>query len=351
MSEKQFAATPRRKQEARKKGQVFKSTELNAAILLLGFVGVLKYWLPEMIVRLGKMFKYIWSVSTDWTYDSVASLMLNLIGQGLIIMAPIFGVGIILAILSNYFQVGSLFTFEPLKPQLSRISLISGAKRMFGLKAWVEVSKSLFKVIAIGYFLYASIRDNIQVFPALQQIEIGQSVLLLGKEILNLAWKISLSFLILAIFDYLYQWWDHEKNLRMSHEEMKEEYKQTEGNPQLRAEIKKKQRAMAMQRMMQDLKKADVVVTNPTHFAVALRYDLKENKAPYVVAKGQDEVAKRIRKLAEEYEIVVMENKPLARALYAQVAIGQIIPADLFKAVAEVLAFVYRLKKKRPGIA
>jgi flagellar biosynthetic protein FlhB len=153
---------------------------------------------------------------------------------------------------------------------------------------------------------------------------------------------------VLAIFDYLYQWWDYEKNLKMSHEELKQEYKQTEGNPQLKAEIKRKQRAMAMQRMMQDLKTADVVVTNPTHYAVALRYDPKENSAPYVVAKGADEVALRIKQLAKEYGIITMENKPLARALFAQAEIGQGVPADLYKAVAEVLAFVYRLKRKKP---
>ncbi|HWQ71493.1 MAG TPA: flagellar biosynthesis protein FlhB [Desulfitobacteriaceae bacterium] len=347
MSEKQFKATPRRRQEARKKGQVFKSTELNSAILLLGFVGVLKFWLPEMLLRMGKIFKYVWSGSTDWNYQSVTSLMLNLILQCLIIIGPILGTGFLLGLLSNYLQVGFIFTVEPLKPQLSRISLINGAKRMFGIKALVELAKSLFKVALIGYFLYAAIRDNLHIFPVMQQQDIMQIAAFLGGIILNLAWKIAILFLVLAIFDYLYQWWDHEKNLRMSHEDLKQEFKQTEGNPEIRAEIKKKQRAAAMRRMMQDLKKADVVVTNPSHFAVALRYDLKEKKAPYVVAKGQDEVARRIRELAEEYGIVVMENKPLARALYIQVEIGQIIPNDLYKAVAEVLAFVYRLKKKK----
>lgn len=347
MSEKQFKATPRRKQEARKKGQVFKSTELNSAILLLGFVGVLKFWLPEMLLRIGQLFKYVWSVETAWTYQSVAGLMLSLLLKSLIIVAPILGAGLLLSLLSNYFQVGYLFSFEPIKPQLSRISLISGAKRMFGLRAWVELAKSLFKVTLLGYFLYASIRDNLFVFPVLQYQDIRQIAEFLGGIILNLAWKIAILFLILAIFDYFYQWWDHEKNLRMSHEDLKQEFKQTEGNPEIRAEIKRKQRAAAMRRMMQDLKKADVVVTNPTHFAVALRYDLKEKQAPYVVAKGQDEVARRMRELAREYGIVVMENKPLARALYTQVEIGQIIPNDLYKAVAEVLAFVYRLKKKK----
>lgn len=167
---------------------------------------------------------------------------------------------------------------------------------------------------------------------------------------MELAWNISLSFLGIAAFDYIYQRWEYEKNLRMSHEDLKQEYKQTEGNPELKGELKKRQRALAMSRMMQDLKTADVVITNPTHFAVALRYDLKVQKAPFVVAKGQDQVALRIRELAKEYDLVIMENKPLARALYAQVEIGQGIPADLYKAVAEVLAFVYRLKKKKRSI-
>ncbi len=347
MSEKQFPATPRRRQEARKKGQVFKSTELNSAILLLGFLGVLKFWFPEMLQRTGQLFGYVWSLDTDWTLYSISALMLNITGRFFIILSPLFGVAVVLSLLSNYFQVGSLFTFEPLKPQLSRISLISGAKRMFGLRSWIELFKSLSKVILIGYFLYASIRDNLQLFPSLQQVEISQSAAFLSQIIAALAWKVALLFLILAVFDYMYQWWDHEKNLRMSHEELKQEFKQTEGNPELRAEIKKKQRSMAMRRMMQDLKKADVVIINPTHFAVALRYDLKKKKAPYVVAKGQDEVARRIRQLAEECEIAIMENKPLARALFAQVEIGQTIPNDLYKAVAEVLAFVYRLKKKK----
>jgi flagellar biosynthetic protein FlhB len=219
---------------------------------------------------------------------------------------------------------------------------------MFGVKAWVELFKSLLKVIFIGYFLYATIRDNLQVYPALQQLTVAQAAIFIGDSLISLGWKISIAFVFIAAIDFLYQWWDYEKNLRMSHEEMKQEFKQSEGNPQIKSEIRRKQRAMSMSRMMQDLKTADVVVTNPTHFAVALRYDAKENSAPYVVAKGADQVALRIKANAKEYGIVILENKPLARALYAQVEIGQGVPADLYKAVAEVLAFVYRLKKKRP---
>lgn len=347
MSEKKHPATPKRKQEARNKGQVFKSQEVISALMLLGLVAVLKFWIPAMFIRMQHLFPYVLGLSTEWTERSVASLMLNLIWQGIQILAPILAAGFVIALISNYIQVGFLFTGESLKPQISRLSPISGAKRMFGVKAWVELIKSLLKVILIGYFLYASVRDRIYIYPALQQLSVEQGAILLGQALMELAWNISLSFLGIAAFDYVYQRWEYEKNLRMSHEDLKQEYKQTEGNPELKGELKKRQRAMAMSRMMQDLKTADVVVTNPTHLAVALRYDLKVQKAPYVVAKGQDQVALRIRELAKEYGLVIMENKPLARALYAQVDIGQGIPADLYKAVAEVLAFVYRLKKRK----
>jgi len=349
VSEKKHAATPRRKADARKKGQVFKSQEVISSFMLLGLVAVLKNWLPTMLQRMEQLFPYVLGLSTEWTERSVAGLMLNVLWLGIQIMWPIFGTGLMIALAANYMQVGILFTGESMKPQLSRISLISGAGRMFGIKAWVELAKSLTKVMLIGYYLYASVRDRLQIYPALQQLDVGQGAVFLGQAVMELAWNISISFLLLAALDYLYQRWDYEKNLRMSHEELKQEYKQTEGNPELKGEIKKRQRAMAMSRMMQDMKQADVVVTNPTHFAVALRYDLKVQKAPYVVAKGQDQVALRMKELAKEYDLVIIENKPLARALYAQVEIGQGIPADLYKAVAEVLAFVYRLKKKKPS--
>ncbi|KJR47771.1 Flagellar biosynthesis protein FlhB [Desulfosporosinus sp. I2] len=347
MSEKKHPATSKRKEDARKKGQVFKSQEVISALMLLGLVALLKFWIPAMLLRMEYLFTYVLGFSSEWTERSASSLMVNILWLGIQIMAPIFGAGFMIALISNYIQVGFLFTGESMKPQISRLSLISGAKRMFGIKAWVELAKSLMKVILIGYFLYGSVRDRLHIYPALQQLSVEQGATFLGQALMELAWNISLSFLGIAAFDYIYQRWEHEKSLRMSDEDLKQEYKQTEGNPELKSELKKRQRALAMSRMMQDLKTADVVVTNPTHFAVALRYDLKVQKAPYVVAKGQDQVALRMRELAKEYDLVIMENKPLARALYAQVDIGQGIPADLYKAVAEVLAFVYRLKKKK----
>ncbi|KLU65042.1 flagellar biosynthetic protein FlhB [Desulfosporosinus acididurans] len=347
MSEKKHPATAKRRSEARKKGQIFKSQEIISSFMLLTAVAVLKFWLPVMLERMAGLFPYVLNLSFEWTESSVASLMVNLLWIGIQIVGPILAAALVVALAANYLQVGILFTFEPLQPQISRLSPIGGAKRMFGVKAWVELAKSMTKVILIGYFLYASVRDRLQIYPALQQLDLGQGAVFLGQAVLELGWKISISFFGLAILDYFYQRWDHEKQLRMSHEELKQEFKQTEGNPEIKREIKRKQRALALSRMMQDMKKADVVVTNPTHYAVALRYDLKVQSAPYVVAKGQDEIALRMRELAKEYGLVIMENRPLARALYAQVEIGQGIPEELYKAVAEVLAFVYRLKKRK----
>lgn len=347
IAEKRFPATPKRKQEARKKGQVLKSQELTSAVMLLVIVGVLKLWIPYFFNKMAELFQYVTKLEIEWQVGEVWDVMVTVTWQCMLILAPVFLASLVIAILINFLQVGFLFTVETIKPKFSRINPLEGIKRMFGVKAYVQLAKSLLKVVVIGYFLYAVLRDNVHIFPGLQSLTVYQSAILLGNLLFELAWKIALAFLVISFADFLYQWWDYEKNLRMSHEEIKEEYKQTEGDPQLKAQIKKQQRMLAARRMMEDLKGADVVVTNPTHFAVALKYDLSKFAAPYVVAKGQNELALAIRKKAEEYGIVIMENKPLARSLYAQVELGQMVSADLYKAVAEVLAFVYRLNKRK----
>ncbi|NLI94185.1 MAG: flagellar biosynthesis protein FlhB [Peptococcaceae bacterium] len=347
IAEKRFPATPKRRQEARKKGQVLKSQELTSAVMLLALVGLMKFWLPGAFNRIADLFRYLTNLSVEWSIRTVWNVSLTVSWQCLLILGPIFLASMVVAVVINFLQVGSLFTIETIKPQFSRLNPIEGVKRMFGVKALVQLVKSLLKVVIIGYYLYDVIQKNMGIFPALQGVSVPQSVVLLGNILFELAWKIALAFLVLAIADFLYQWWEYEKNLRMSHDEIKEEYKQTEGDPQLKAQIKKRQRMMAMRRMMEDLKQADVVVTNPTHYAVALKYDPSKHPAPYVVAKGQDEIARRIRALAEENNIMIMENKPLARALHAQVDLGQVVPADLYKAVAEVLALVYKLNKRK----
>lgn len=347
IAEKRFPATAKRRHEARKKGQVLKSQELTSAVMLLALVAFLKFWIPNLLDSMANILRYAATLSIEWNIRTVWEVMINVSWECLLILGPLFMVAMAVAVAVNYLQVGSLFTVEPIMPKLSRLNPLEGIKRMFGIKSLVQLVKSLFKVIIIGYFLFDSIRDNMDIFPVLQAIEVSQSITLIGNLLYDMAWNISLAFLILAILDSLYQWWDYEKSMRMSHEEIKEEYKQAEGDPQLKGQIRKRQRMIAMRRMMEDLKQADVVITNPTHFAVALKYDLSKHPAPFVVAKGQDEIALRIRAIAEESNIVIMENKPLARALYAQVDLGEVVPADLYKAVAEVLAFVYKLNKRK----
>jgi len=350
IAEKRFPATPKRRQEARKKGQVLKSQELTSALLLLVLVGMLKFWLPKVFDRLAELFNHVNALiqqNQQWDVATISKVMIEVSWQSLLALGPIFLVAFVTAVAVNFLQVGPLFTLEPLKPQISRLSPIQGLKRMFGIRALVQLAKSILKVIVIGYFLYDVVRDNMEVFPVLQRVNVFESLTLVSEVLFELAWKIAVAFLIIAIGDFLYQWWEYEKNLRMSHQDIKEEFKQTEGDPQIKARIRKQQRMLATRRMMEDLKKADVVITNPIHYAVALKYDPSKFDAPYVVAKGQDQLALRIKTLAAEYGIVVVENKPLARSLYTQVELGQVIPEDLYKAVAEVLAFVYKINKRR----
>lgn len=300
-----------------------------------------------MLNRIVEIFVYVTYMPPEWNTRLVWEVMVTLSWKCLGLLGPLFIATATMAVTVDFLQVGALLTVEPIKPKISRLSPLQGLKRMFGVKALVQLLKSLFKVIVIGYFLFDVIRSNGDVFPALQALTVLQSAIILGNLLFELAWKTAVAFIIIAIGDFLYQWWDYEKNLRMSYQEIKEEFKQTEGDPQLKAQIKKRQRMLAMRRMMEDLKQADVVITNPIHFAVALKYDPLKYTAPYVVAKGQDALAQRIKALAKEQQIVIMENKPLARSLFFQVELGQTVPADLYKAVAEVLAFVYRLNKRK----
>jgi len=310
---------------------------------------ILKAWLPVITTTMANLVRQIIAMPSEWTVTQVSAVMPFVIWQCGYMLLPLFGAALAVGLLVNYAQVGVLFTTETLKPKLENISLAKGLKRMFGMKALVNLGKAVLKVLIIGYFLFDVIRSNFYLLPALQNMPILNAAATLGAIMFEMAWKVALAFLLVAFIDFLYQWWEYEKNLRMSLQELKDEFKQTEGDPYLKAEIKKKQRTLAMRRMMEDLKTADVVVTNPTHYAVALKYDPKAFSAPQVVAKGQNFVAKRIREVARENGITIVENKELARALYAQVDLGELVPSELYAAVAEVLAFVYKINKRRRG--
>lgn len=345
--EKTEEATPKRKEEARRKGQVAKSSEINSAFVILSAFFTLKIVGPYIYDELIGLFRLVYSQfsTADFTINFIYTLFITL---SIIFVKTAFPVMVSILVISlfiNFIQVGFNFTLEPLMPQFDRINPISGFNRLFSKRTLVELVKSILKIVIVGYFIYRFISKEVMDAPRLISSDPADSLHTVAAMTFDLTLQIGTVMLVLAGLDYFYQWWDHNQSIKMSKEELKQEYKQTEGNPQIKGKIKERQRAMAMQRMMQEVPQANVIVTNPTHFAVALKYQAGM-PAPTVVAKGQDLIAKRIREIALENRVAIVENKPLARSLYATVDIGDQVPPDLYQAVAEVLAYVFRLKKR-----
>lgn len=344
--EKTESATPKKRQEARKKGQVAKSMDLPAAfILLFSFMSFLMFG-SYMKEKLMNMFRSILEkdLVMDVTMGNVQVLFANLVKQGLLILAPIFAIVIVIAILGNYGQIGFMFIGDPLMMKFSKINPIAGFKRIFSMRTVIEFLKSVVKMSIIGFVVYTTLMAEKDKMFGLGHAPVENTFTYIASVTLKLGIKIGAVLIVLAVFDFIYQKYEFEKSIRMSKQDIKDEYKKSEGDPHIKGKIRAKQRQMAMQRMMQEVPKADVIITNPTHFAVALKYDAKNMQAPTVIAKGTDYMALKIREIAKQNGVMTMENKPLARAIYAQVEIGEAIPAELFQAVAEVLAYVYKVK-------
>ncbi|MDP4093814.1 MAG: flagellar biosynthesis protein FlhB [Bacillota bacterium] len=343
-------ATPKKRKEAREKGQVLKSREITSAMLLLAiFVSVRLfggYIYNEIAVFLKNLLTNYANTSNSFTISTVA-IVFGQIGTVLFkTTAPILGIALITALMVEYAQVGFLFTVKTLGFKFNRINPISGFKRVFSMRSVVELLKSIIKIIIVAFVAYSYIQSETRNILNLMNLDVMSVAIYIGTTALNVAIRICIVLIILAAFDYGYQWWDFEKGLKMTKQEVKEEYKQLEGNPEIKSKIRQKQRQISMRRMLQDVPKADVVITNPTHFAVAVKYDEKVSAAPVVIAKGQDFIAMRIKEVARENNVEIVENRPLARTLYDTVDIGKAIPPELYQAVAEVLAFVYSLKGK-----
>jgi flagellar biosynthesis protein FlhB len=344
--EKTEKATPKKVSEARKKGQVAKSHELPGALILLfvfmSFAMIGPFYKDRIIGMFGEMFDQ-W-LTMDVTPGNMLSLMTSLMLEMLIMLSPIFAISVLVALLANYAQVGILFTGDPLMPKFSKLSPLQGLKGIMSLRTVVEFLKAMLKLIIIGLVVYQSLQSEWSRILHLDQMPVSELASFVGDITLMLGLKIGALLVVLAAGDYFYRKYEYSKNLRMSKQDVKDEFKNVEGNPLIKGRIRERQRKMALQRMMQEVPKADVVITNPTHFAVALKYDASKMDAPVVIAKGMDYVALRIRETAKEHGVITMENKPLARALYDRSEIGDSIPSDLFQAVAEVLAYVYKLK-------
>lgn len=350
--EKTEAPTPRRRSEARRKGEVTKSMEVNTAFALLAAFAVLNATGKQSAGTLSTLFRRVFTkIGEAGTVDAFSIEAIRAGGLSLVfsmvqIVAPLILTMTAVGIVVNLAQTGLLFSTEALQFNFKRLDPINGLKRMFALRGVVELFKSAIKITIVGWVVYTAIRDNITTFAMASNMQLSVAIGRMVDMIITIGMRVGMVMLVIAAIDYFYQRHEHEKSMRMTKQELKQEMKEME-NPELRARIKSRQRQIARQRMMAAVPTADVVITNPTHFAVALQYDKNKMFAPQVVAKGQELVAQRIKELAKEHNVPLVENKPLARTLFSDVEIGQPVPAELYKAVAEVLAFVYRLKAKK----
>ena len=334
-------ATPRRRQEARKKGQVARSMEVNSAVLFLAFVLVL----PTLLERGGWRFLQAFQQGLGQAGAMRGSYDLLLGGLGLLV--PLLAVFLGVSLISNVLQVGFEVSTQPLKPDLNRIDPIKGFQRLFSRRALVELLKALLKFVAIAYVAWRTIQAQMRALIEASRLPLPDALAPMSQTLYQLGLRVGILWLVLALLDYLYQRYEFEKSIRMSRYEVKEEYRQREGDPHSRMRQRQRMQEMARRRMLQDVRKADVVVTNPVTYAVALRYDRTPMHAPRVVAKGKGWLAQRIREEALRWHVPIVPNPPLARSLYAEVEVGREIPTTLYQAVAEVLAYVYRLRRGR----
>lgn len=346
--EKTEKATPKKRQESRNKGQVAKSNEVPTAIIMIG-VFLLLFFIGSWITQnLLNIFQHSLTEYIKWdiTESNVSSMFREVTFEAAKSTFPLMIIALVAGVFGNYLQIGFLFSTDPLKMKLEKIDPIKGFKRIYSIRAIVEFLKSVFKIVIVSFISFSFIWYRKDEIFLLSQKGLGSALKLIGITTFHIGISVAIVLLFLSILDYLYQKYDFEKNIRMSKHDVKDEHKKSEGDPLIKRKIRERQMQMAMRRMMQEVPRADVIITNPTHFAIAIKYDSEKMEAPIVVAKGVDLVALKIKEIANEYNILTMENKPLARALYHQVEIGDTVPEDLYKAVAEVLAYVYKLQGK-----
>ncbi len=352
--EKTEPATQKKLDDARKEGQVAKSREIANGMGLLSLFLVMKLWAGRMGIQLLNVFDSVYERIPDViTYYNgymperdIGIVYRQLLIQVLIVVAPIFLVGFAVAFLCDFAQVRWKPTTKPLHPKFSKLNPIKGVKKIFSVNALMELIKSIVKIILIVYICYSYLKDKWVFLFDLYQLTVMQALNLLLQIVTDLGIRISALYMIIAFADFAYQKIKFKNDMKMTKQEIKEEFKQQEGDPAVKGKIRQKMREASMRRMMQELPKADVVITNPTHYAVAIKYDPDVAAAPLVIAKGEGHLAARIKEVAKDNKIEIVENKPLARMLYANVDIGQMIPPELYQAVADILAFVYRLQGK-----
>jgi flagellar biosynthesis protein FlhB len=340
-------ATPKKREDARKRGQVVRSIELNSMLNVLVCLVMLNVTGGYFIVGFKKLAAYYWGniATISLSPDTMGSFMFDLITKTTLLILPVLIVVFFTGILSNVMQFGFLVSFEPLKPSFEKINPAAGFKRIFSKRLLFELAKDMFKIVVIGYVFYSTVKKIFSDIFMTPLMDIDTYFNFAAVAVYKLGMKIVIAFIIFAVIDYLWQRYDYEDNLMMSKQEIKDELKQLEGDPLIKSRIRNIQREMARKRMISEIPQADVVITNPTHVAVAIRYKEGKDNAPLLVAMGINLMAEKVKEIARKHGIIIMENPPLARAL-AKLEVGWEIPPELFQAVAEVLAFVYQAKGK-----
>ena len=354
--EKIYPATPHKRNESREKGQVAKSNELATTLALIGvlsFFFVAGYDTYHHLIDI--MYGAFTAIGGELSAAKTILIFLGLMGIAFKIIAPVLIVAVIVGVLGNIFQIGLIFSSQPLMPQMSRINPISGFQRILSMRGLFEAVKSIFKIGLIGYIVYRTIVSGLVDVVSLVDADKSNIAALFVSTVGRIGFQVflraALALLFLSIFDFLYQRWQHEQDIRMTREEIREEMKRTEGDPEIRRRIRRVQRELSQARMMKAIPEADAVITNPVHLAVAIKYDYEVMDSPYVVAKGERKIARQIREIAEEHGVPIVENPPLAQALYKNVEVGEVIPMEFYQAIAEVLAYVHELTNRYRGLS
>ena len=343
--------TAKKLSDARKEGQVAKSQELISGAMLFAFFLAIKLFGGYMANSFMKVFYRNYGyISTYAVQKPELGHMTSMFGRAmldiLLMALPILAFGLVIAFALNIFQVKWKVTTKPMMPKLSRLNPISGFKKIISVEKLFELVKAIAKIFIIFWVAYSTLMDEIETMKILYDLELLPAVVYISNFVVNMGIKISAVYLLIGLADYIYQKLKFKKDMRMSKQEVKDEYKQQEGDPQVKGKIKSKMRESSMRRMMQNMPEADVVITNPTHFACAIKYDKEKASAPVLIAKGADHLAQKLKDVAKEYDVPIVENKPLARMLYYNVELDAEIPQELYQMTAEVLAYVYQLKNK-----
>ena len=353
-AEKTEQATPKKLSDARKEGQVAKSQEIATAFTMLTLFLILKFGYTFMGTNFKAVFERAYNniPYVTRTYNgyppvtTIMAILTNVLLTILLVCAPFFLLGVAVSFMCDLIQVKWRPTTKPLKPKFSKLNPISGMKKIFSTRKLFELGKSLLKLAVMAAVIYTFFTGRTESLFLLYDMPLKQAIGLMGNLIFDLGFRITAAYMVIAFIDYIYQKYKFKKDMMMTKKEVKDEYKNSEGDPQIKSAQRRRMMEASRRRMMQALPEADVVITNPTHYAVAIKYDADEADAPIVVAKGADYLAQKIKEIAKENGVEIVENKPLARMLFANVEVGELVPPELYKAVAEVLAYVYHLKGK-----